>query len=107
LKQNNVLFIFRNVVAKGVKMQDEPDDKLGNDEDAESRAHRRIADALKGDDIDALAAALGQVPDPAWHAPDSHGGQQTSHGGCKERGGLWSGRLATMLQPRRQCNPPP
>jgi hypothetical protein len=84
-------------------MQGEPDERASNEEDAESRAYRRIADALKRDDIDALAAALGQVPDPAWHAPDSHG-QKTSHGGRKERGGLWSGlrHLTTMLQPRRQ-----
>jgi hypothetical protein len=83
-------------------MRDEPDEKLGNDEDAASRAHRRIADALERDDIDALAAALGQVPDPAWHAPDSD--LQISPSGRKERGGLWSGlrRLTTMLQPRRQ-----
>jgi hypothetical protein len=74
-----------------------PHDSESSEEDAESRAYRRIADALKRDDIDELAAALGQVPDSAWHAPDSHGGR-------KERGGLWSGlrRLTTMLQPRRQ-----
>jgi hypothetical protein len=85
-------------------MQGEPDERTGNEEEAESRAYRRIVDALERDDIDELAAALGQVPDSAWHAPDSHGGQKTSHGGRKERGGLWSGlrRLTTMLQPRRQ-----
>jgi hypothetical protein len=50
-----------------------------------------------------LAAALGQFPDPAWQAPDSHGGR-ISRGGREERGGLWSGlrRLTTMLQPRRR-----
>jgi hypothetical protein len=59
---------------------------------------------LERNDIDALAAALGHVPDSAWHAPDSHGGRQISQGGRKERAGLWSGlrRLTTMLQPRRQ-----
>jgi hypothetical protein len=85
-------------------MQGEPDERASKQEDAESRTYRSIVDALERDDIDELAAALGQVPDPAWHAPDSHGGQKTSHGGRKERGRLSSGlrRLTTMLQPRRQ-----
>jgi hypothetical protein len=85
--------------------QVEPDERPNSEEeDAESRAFRRIADALERDDIDELAAALGQVPDSAWHAPDSHGDRQISQGGHKARGGLWSGlrRLTTMLQPRRQ-----
>ena len=85
-------------------MQGEPDERASSEEDAESRAYRRIADALERDDIDELAAALGQVPDAAWHAPDSHGDRQISQGGRKERGGLWSGlrRPTTMLQPGRQ-----
>jgi hypothetical protein len=85
-------------------MQGEPDERASNQAEAESRAYRRIVDALERDDIDELAAALGQVPDSAWHAPDSHGGRQISQGGREERGGLWSGlrRLTTMLQPRRQ-----
>jgi hypothetical protein len=85
-------------------MQGEPDERASSEEEAESRAYRRIVDALERDDIDELAAALGQVPDSAWHAPDSGVGRQISHGGRKERGGLWSGlrRLTTMLQPRRQ-----
>jgi hypothetical protein len=83
--------------------QAEPDERASNQEEAESRAYRRIADALERDDIDALAAALGQVPDPAWHAPDNHGGRRISQGGRKTRFGLWSGlrRLTTMLQPGR------
>jgi hypothetical protein len=82
---------------------DAPHDNESSEEDAEPRAYRRIADALERDDIDELAAALGQVPDPAWHALDSHGDRQISQGGRKERGGLWSGlRRLTMLQPRRQ-----
>jgi len=82
---------------------DAPHDSASSEEDAESRAYRRIADALERDDIDELAAALGQVPDPAWHAPDSDSGQ-ISPGDGEERGGLWSDlrRLTTMLQPRRQ-----
>jgi hypothetical protein len=86
-----------------MSVQHERDDGLSDEEDAESRAYRRIVDALQRDDIDELAAALGQVPDPAWHAPDSHGGR-ISQGGREERGGLWSGlrRLTTMLQPGRQ-----
>ena len=85
-------------------MQGEPDERASNQEEAESRAYRRIADALERDDIDELAAALGQVPDPAWHAPDSHGDRRISQGGRQKSGSLWSGlrRLATMLQPRRQ-----
>lgn len=86
-----------------MSMQHDPDDSLSEDE-AESRAYRRIADALEGDDIDELAAALGQVPDRAWHAPESHGGRKIIQGGRRKRVGLWSGlrRLTTMLQPRRQ-----
>ena len=85
-------------------MQGGPDVRASNEEDAESRAYRRIVDALERDDIDDLAAALGQVPEPAWHAPDSHGGRTISQGGRRRSGSLWSGlrRLATMLQPRRQ-----
>jgi hypothetical protein len=84
-------------------MRDEPDEKLGNEEDAESRAYRRIANALEHDDIDELAVALGQVPDMAWYAPDSHGGRRINQGREKS-GSLWSGlrRLATMLQLRRR-----
>jgi hypothetical protein len=83
---------------------DEPNDPADSKEDAESRAYRRIVDALEHDDIAELAAALGQVPEPAWHAPDSDGGRKISQGGRKARGSLWSGlrQLATMLQPRRQ-----
>jgi hypothetical protein len=79
-------------------------DSASSQKDAEARAYRMIADALERDDIDELAAALGQVPDPAWQVPDSHGGRQVSQGSRKERGGWWSGlrRLTTMLQPRRQ-----
>jgi hypothetical protein len=33
-----------------------------DEEDAESRAYRRIADALERDEFDELAVALGQVP---------------------------------------------
>ena len=81
-----------------------PHGSASSEEDTESRAYRRTADALERDDIDELAAALGQVPDPAWHAPDSDGDQKTSHGGRKESGGLWRGlrRLTSMLQRRRQ-----
>jgi hypothetical protein len=85
-------------------MTDAPHDCASSEEDAESRAYRRIADALERDDIDALAAALGQAPDPAWHAPDNHRGRRISQG-CREKSGsLWSGlrRLAIMLQPWRQ-----
>jgi hypothetical protein len=83
---------------------DEPDEHASSVEESESRAYRRIVDALERDDIDELAAALGQVPDPARHAPDDHGGRRISQGGRKERAGLWSGlrRLTTTLQPRRQ-----
>ena len=84
-------------------MQGEPDERA-SEEEAESRAYRRIADALEHDDIAELAAALGQVPDPAWHAPDSDGGRKISQGGPQKSGNLWSGlrRLVTMLRPRRQ-----
>lgn len=82
---------------------DAPRDSASNQEDADCRVYRRIADALERDDIDELAAALGQVPDSAWQPPDSHGDRQISQGGRKKRGGLWSGlrRLTAILQPRR------
>jgi hypothetical protein len=85
-------------------MQGEPDERASNEEDAESRAYRRIVDALEHDDIAELAAALGQVPDPAWDAPDSHGRRRISQAGRQNSGSLWSGLrpLATMLQPKRQ-----
>jgi hypothetical protein len=55
------------VIAKEVpSMRDKPNEKLSSEEDAESRAFRRIASALERGDIDELAAALGQVPDPVW-----------------------------------------
>jgi hypothetical protein len=84
-------------------MQGEPDEHASNEEETESRAYRRIVAALEGDDIDELAAALGQVPDPAWHAPDSRGGRRIDQGGRNKRVGFWSGlrRLTTMLQPGR------
>jgi hypothetical protein len=84
--------------------QDAPGERTNSAEDAEVRACRRIADALERDDIDALAAALGQVPDSAWPAPDTYGGRKISRGGNTKRLGLWSGlrRLTTMLRPGRQ-----
>ena len=83
---------------------EQPDERASNQEYAESRAYRRIVDALERDDIDELAAALGQVPDPGRHAPDTYGGRKISQGGDTKGLGLWSGlrRLTTMLQPRRQ-----
>ena len=51
-------------------MQGEPDERASDQAEAESRAYRRIVDALERDDIDELAAALGQVPDPAWPWPE-------------------------------------
>jgi hypothetical protein len=56
-----------------MSMQNEPDDSLSNEEEAELRAFRRIASALERGDVDALAAALSQAPDPAWPGPGSHG----------------------------------
>jgi hypothetical protein len=47
-----------------MSIHDEPDERASNEEEAKSRAYRRIADALERDDIDELAVALGQVPDP-------------------------------------------
>jgi hypothetical protein len=51
-------------------MQDEPDGSLSSEEEAELRAFHRIASALERGDIDELAAALGQVPDPVWPWPE-------------------------------------
>jgi hypothetical protein len=90
-------------------MQGEPDERASNEEDAESRAYRRIVDALERDDIDELAAALGQVPDPAWHAPDSHRDRRINHGCHEMSGSLWSGlrRLATCCNHGGRRNLPP
>ena len=51
----------------------EPDECASSaEEEAELRAMRRIANALERGDIDELAAALLEEPDPAWPAPGSH-----------------------------------
>ena len=50
--------------------QDETDEHASSEEEAELRAYRRVASALKRSDIDELAAALGQVPDPVWPWPE-------------------------------------
>jgi hypothetical protein len=55
-----------------MSMQDEPDDSTSSKEEAELRAFRRIINALEGDDVAELAAALGQVADPAGPGPGSH-----------------------------------
>ena len=57
-------------------MQGEPDEHASSEEEAESRAYRRIADALERDDINELAAALGQVPDPVWPWPEYYARQK-------------------------------
>jgi hypothetical protein len=49
---------------------DEPDERASSEKEAELRAFRRIINALEGDDVAELAAALGQVPDPAWPWPE-------------------------------------
>jgi hypothetical protein len=51
-------------------MQGEPDERASDQAETESRAYRRIASALERGDIDELAAALGQVPDPVWPWPE-------------------------------------
>jgi len=56
-----------------MSMHDEPDGSASSEGEAELRAFRRIVSALERDDIDELAAALGQVPDSAWPGPGSHG----------------------------------
>jgi hypothetical protein len=56
-----------------MSMQDEQDGSLSSEEEAELRAFRRIASALERGDIDELAAALQEEPDPARPAPVSHG----------------------------------
>jgi hypothetical protein len=53
-----------------MSMQDEPDGSLSSEEEAGLRAVRRIVSALEQGDIDELAAALGQVPDPVWPWPE-------------------------------------
>jgi hypothetical protein len=80
-----------------MSIPDEPDDSLSSNKEADLRAYRRITAAIDGGDIDEMAAALGQVPDPAWPAPASQPGRNESTG-------LWNGlrRLTARLQPRRQ-----
>jgi hypothetical protein len=55
-----------------MSMSDEPDDRASSEEEAELRAFRRVINALEGDDVAELAAALGQVSDPAWPWPEYH-----------------------------------
>ena len=55
---------------------DEPDERVSSEEEAELRAMRRIASALERGDVDELAAALSEEPDPARPAPASHGRRQ-------------------------------
>jgi hypothetical protein len=57
-------------------MQDERDGSRSSEEEAELHAFRRIASALERGDVDELAAALLEEPDPAWPAPGSHGGRK-------------------------------
>jgi hypothetical protein len=57
---------------------DRQNDSASSEEDAVSRAFRRIASALERSDVDELAAALYQMDDAAWPAPASHGGQKKS-----------------------------
>jgi hypothetical protein len=51
---------------------DEPHDSLSSEEEAELRAFRRVASLLERGDMDELAAALLEEPDPVWPAPVSH-----------------------------------
>ena len=55
-----------------MSMQDEPGGSLSSEEEAELRAYRRIASALERGDIDELAAALLEEPDPARPQSESH-----------------------------------
>jgi hypothetical protein len=56
---------------------DEPDECASSEEEeAELRAMRRIASALQGGDIEELAAALLEEPDPAWPGPGPMGGRE-------------------------------
>ena len=53
--------------------QNKPPESTDRAEDADlARTFDRFVSALERGDIDELAAALGQVPDPAWPAPASH-----------------------------------
>jgi hypothetical protein len=61
-----------------MRNHDEPDDSTSSEEEAASRAFRRIASALERGDVDELATALYQMNDPAWPAPVSHGSQKKS-----------------------------
>jgi hypothetical protein len=52
-------------------VQDEPDDRVSNEEDAELHALRRIASAFERGDVDELAAALYRMIDEAEPEPQS------------------------------------
>ena len=55
-----------------MRKHDQPDDSLSSEEEAEMHAFRRIASALERGDVDELAAALHEMPDPAGLAPGSY-----------------------------------
>ena len=56
-----------------MSMQTRPDGSTHSADDADlARMYKAVLRALEGGDIDELAAALGQVPDPAWPAPERH-----------------------------------
>jgi hypothetical protein len=53
--------------------RDEPEASAGSAEDAHlARLYEALLRVLEGDDIDELAAALGQTPDSASPAPERH-----------------------------------
>lgn len=77
----------------------------GPDERASSEevVYRRIANALQAEDIDELAAALGQAPERARHAPVSHDGGRISRRDPKNSTSVWDGlrRLTARFRSRR------
>jgi hypothetical protein len=56
-----------------MRKQNKPPDNADSAEDADlARTFERFITALERGDIEELAAALGQVPDLPWPAPERH-----------------------------------
>jgi hypothetical protein len=69
----------------------------------EEEAYRRIASALESGDMDEVAAALGQVPEPIRRGPLSHTPATTSRCDPKNSLSMWDGlrRLSARFRSKR------
>ena len=70
---------------------------------SDQETYRRIVSALDSGDIEQMAAALGQRPDPMPPGPLSHRPATTSRRDPKNSAGVWDRlrRLTAMFRSRR------